>query len=170
MRHALVFVLALLAFSGCGYERHMKRLSDVEFDHYYALRPYMDEESRKTYLKLKTEEERNQFLKDKGLWDRFYKYDQETRDSIVAGDVQVGWTKDKVLMAWGRPYDKQKLAGREAQRSERLVYRFEKHEDGSILVWEANSKTEYKAVELFQRDVLLDDDVVAQISQRDRWE
>jgi len=170
MRTALVFTLAALTLAGCGYERHMKRLSDAEFDHYYALRPYMNEDSRKTYLKLKTEEERNAFLQEKGLWDLFYKYDAETRDSIVAGDVQVGWTKDKVLMAWGRPYDKQKLTGRQAQRSERLVYRFEKHEDGTILVWEANSKTEYKAIQLFQRDVLMDDDVVVEITQRDRWQ
>ena len=170
MRYALVFVLASLVLTGCGTDRFMKRLSDAEFDHYYALRPFMNEDNRDAYLKLKTEEERNQFLQDKGLWDRFYQYDQETRDAIVAGDVQVGWTKDMVLMAWGRPYDKQKLTGRPAQRSERLVYRFEGHEDGSILVWEANSKTEYKAVKLFQRDVILDDDVVMEINQQNRWQ
>ena len=92
------------------------------------------------------------------------------RDAIVAGDVAVGWTKDKVLMAWGAPYDKQKLVGREAVRSERLVYRFEVHEGGSMVVWESNSKTEYKAIRLVQRDLLLEDDVVVEIVKRDRWE
>lgn len=170
LRTTLLFGLGLtLLASGCT-GKQMKRLSDAEFDHFYALRPYMGEDSRKEFLKLKTEDERNAYLKEAGLWDRFYKYDQTIRDEIVAGDVQAGWTKDKVLMAWGAPHDKQKLTGRPATRSERLVYRFEKHEDGTVLVWEPNSKTEYKAVKLFQKDVILDDDVVAEIRQRDRWE
>jgi hypothetical protein len=163
---SLILLVALS--TGCT-GRQMKRLSDTEFDHFYALRPYMDEDARKAYLKLKTEEERNQFLKDKGLWDRFYQYDADQRDEIVAGAVQVGWTKDMVLMSWGAPYDKRKLAGRQATRSEALVYRFEQHEDGALIVWEPNSKTEYKAVRLFRREVILDDDVVAEIVEKDNW-
>ncbi|MCB9746145.1 MAG: hypothetical protein H6740_26450 [Alphaproteobacteria bacterium] len=120
----------------------------------------MDETQRKTYLKLKTEEERNAYLKELGIWDYFYKYDEDLRDQIVAGDVQVGWTKDQLYMAWGAPHDRAKLVGRDAVRSERLIYRFEGHADGSILVWEPNSKTEYKATRLFRREVILDDDVV----------
>ena len=170
LRNTILLGLGVMLFaSGCT-GKQMKRLSDAEFDHFYALRPYMDEDSKKEFLKLKTEEERNQYLKDANLWDRFYQYDQATRDEIVAGGVEVGWTKDKVLMAWGAPYDKQKLTGRPATRSERLVYRFEKHADGTIIVWESNSKTEYKATKLFQKDVILDDDVVQEINQRDRWE
>lgn len=169
----VLLVTALLGTAtlatGC-WEKRVKHLSAVEFDHYYALRPFMNEGQKKTYLKLKTEEERNAYLKELGLWDRFYKYDPDVRDQIVAGDVQVGWTKDMVLMAWGAPFDKQKLVGREATRSERLVYRFEVHEGGTLIVWEPNSKTEYKATRLIQRDLLLDDDVVTEIVQRDRWE
>lgn len=163
---SLILLVALS--TGCT-GRQMKRLSDAEFDHFYALRPYMDDDARKEYLKLKTEEERNQYLKDQGLWDRFYQYDADQRDEIVAGAVQVGWTKDMVLMSWGAPYDKRKLAGRKATRSEALVYRFEQHEDGALIVWEPNSKTEYKAVRLFRREVILDDDVVAEIVEKDNW-
>ncbi|MCB9746612.1 MAG: hypothetical protein H6740_28815 [Alphaproteobacteria bacterium] len=160
---------ALVSASGCSWEKKVKNLSDTEFDHYYALRPFMDETQRKTYLKLKTEEERNAYLKELGIWDYFYKYDEDLRDQIVAGDVQVGWTKDQLYMAWGAPHDRAKLVGRDAVRSERLIYRFEGHADGSILVWEPNSKTEYKATRLFRREVILDDDVVAEIREESGW-
>lgn len=169
MRSLPVLLLLTSLTAGC-WQNKVKNLSATEFDHYYALRPFMDEDQRKTYLKYKTEEERNAYLQELGLWDRFYKYGPEDRDAIVAGDVQVGWTKDMVLMAWGAPYDKQKLVGREATRSERLVYRFEVQEGGVMVVWEPNSKTEYKAERLVQRDVMLEDDVVVEIVKRNRWE
>jgi hypothetical protein len=47
-------VLMLAVLAGC-WEKKVKNLSNVEFDHYYALRVYMEDEQRKTYLKMKTE-------------------------------------------------------------------------------------------------------------------
>jgi hypothetical protein len=87
----------------------------------------------------------------------------------VEGAVQVGWTKDMVVMAWGAPYDRRALAGRPAPRSELYVYKFEKQEDGTVLVYVPNSKTEYKAVERFVREVYLDSDVVAEIIEKKGW-
>lgn len=45
----------------------IKKLSETEADHYQALRVWMDKDDKKAYFKLKTEEERNQWLKDAGL-------------------------------------------------------------------------------------------------------
>lgn len=162
-----LFILLLLG--GCSWESRVNRLSETEFQHYYALRPFMTEEKRKAYLTLKTEEERNAYLKQVGLWDMFYKYDDHIRQLIVEGGVQNGWTKDMVLMAWGAPYDKRALAGRPAPKSELLVYRFEGHEDGTVLVWVEGSKTEYKAVRRFLREVYLDNDMVTEIIEKDGW-
>ncbi|MFT4978716.1 MAG: hypothetical protein ACI8S6_004626 [Myxococcota bacterium] len=159
-----LLLVAMLSM-GCNYTRHIKNLSNTEFDHYYALRVFMSEEQKKTFLKLKTEEERNAFLESAGLWDKFYSYDDDERQEIIAGDVQVGWTKDKLYMAWGAPYDRARLVGRQATRSERLTYRFEEQEDGVILLWEEGSKTAYKAARLFVRELILDDDVVREINE-----
>lgn len=159
-----MLLVAMLSM-GCSYTRHIKNLSNVEFDHYYALRVYMSEDQKKVYLKLKTEEERNAYLQEAGLWDRFYSYSDPEREEIIAGDVVVGWTKDKLYMAWGAPYDRARLVGRSAVRSERLVYRFEQHEDGRILLWEDGSKTAYKAARLFTRELIIDDDVVREINE-----
>lgn len=179
---SLVFALSLavaapvltLGTSGCSYTKRVKFLSDVEFDHYYAMRVYLDEDQRKAYLKLKTEEERNAYLKGvmlpglppKSLWDTFYQYSAAERQDIVDGSVVEGWTVDKLLMAWGRPMKSRKLAGRKAERSLVFVYRFEKHSDGTVMVWQPGSKTEYKADYLFKREVILDDDVIAEITDR----
>ena len=152
---------------GCGYERHQKRLDNQEFDHWYALRVYMSEDQKKAYLKLKTKDERNNYLKKNGFWDYFYKYDEETREAIVSGEVEIGWTRDMLEMAWGAPYDRQRAVGRSAERSEKFIYRFEQQPDGRVLLWESNSKTQYKAVRLFVREVIIDDNVVAKISEKD---
>jgi hypothetical protein len=163
--HTLLLALTLSLSAQAGWQNKVKKLSDVEFDHYYALRAYMNEDQKKAYLKLKTEEERNAFLQEAGLWDRYYKYDEATRALIIAGKVELGWTKDMLEMAWGVPFDKRKLAGRNAQRSELWVYRFEQQKDG-VLVWEPGSKTQYQATRLFERDVTLDDDKVVSIEER----
>ncbi len=171
MKRAVSILLIALAFTGgCSWERKVKNLSDAEFDHYYALRDYMSEDQKKTYLKYKTEEERNAYLQELGLWDLFYQYDEATRDQIIAGDVQLGWTKDMLIMSWGAPYDKQKVAGRAAPRSDRYVYRFEGHSDGNVYLWTEDSKTLYKADRLFRREVIMDMDVIAEITEKEGWE
>ena len=163
---ALILSLVL----ACSYERYQKRLDSDEFNHWYALRVYMEEDQKKTYLKKKTRSERDQYLKDIGMWDRFYKYDDGDREKIISGEVKNGWTRDMLYMAWGAPYDRMRALGREATRSEKLIYRFEQQKDGAVLLWEPNSKTAYKAVRLFVKEVILDDNVVAEITEKnDSW-
>lgn len=171
------FVVLALALTACSWQQRVKFLSDEEFKAYYALKPFMAEEMQKTYLKLKSEEERNTYLKDQTLqripaitlYDLFYQYPENIRQSIVDGAVQEGWTKDMVLMAWGAPFDKKKLVGRPAPRSEMLIYKFEKQADGTVMVFVPDSKTEYKAVERFRREVILDADVVSEIVEKAGW-
>jgi hypothetical protein len=167
-------LFALILMSACSYTRLVKNLSDTEFDHYYAMRSYMNEEQRAEYLKLKTQEERDQYLKDfmlpglppVSLWDTYYKYDARIREKILAGEVQKGWTVDMLMMSWGPPMKSRKLPGRQAERSLLYIYKFEKHPDGSVLVWQPDSKTEYKAERVFLREVILDDDVIAEIHDK----
>jgi hypothetical protein len=162
-RWLLVVVLAL---SACSWEGKVKRLSSTEFTHYYALKPFMSDEERKAYLTLKTPEARDAWLKSNGCrdrlgkkecyWERFYRFDEGMRGKIVNGEVAESWTKEQVYMAWGAPFDSKSVAGRASPRSERLIYKFEKHEDGSVLVYEPGSETAYKAEGFFRREVIFD--------------
>ena len=101
------------------------------------------------------------------LWDMYYDYEDHIREKIYAGEVQKGWTNEMLLMSWGKPLKQRKLAGRQATRSWAYIYRFEQHEDGSVLVWEPGSKTEYKAVKTFDREVILDDDIITEIRKNE---
>lgn len=161
------WILLCLTLAACGYKGKVKNLSDAEFDHYYALRVYMEEEQIKTYLKKETPEERDAYLKELGLWDRFYKYPDFIRQEIVRGEVREGWTVDQVMMSWGHPYETRRLTGRPAERSELWVFRFEEGEDGAVRVWAPGSKTYYKATRLFVREITLDDDKVTAIAEKE---
>ena len=168
--------LSFVLMTGCGYKHLVKRLEPNEADHYEALRVFMPEEQRKEYLKLKTTTERDSYLKLKGLWDKFYNVDEERRKQILLRDVKVGWNKEELLMAWGLPIKKQIEPQSRRARSERWIYKFEMHtdkKDGSkyVLLWEENSKTEYKSDRVFIREVVIEDygrpeltdDIIAQI-------
>lgn len=159
----LLGLLVLLMGSKLG------RLSDAELDHWRALRVFMDDAEQKAWLKNKTEEERNAWLKEHELWDRFYSHDAGVRDQIVAGDVRLGWSRDMVYMAWGAPFQKMRLTGRPAARSEKLIYRFEVDKDGfaSPLV---GKKIDHKAVDRYQVELVLDDDVLAEMVEKEDWE
>ena len=162
-------LILVLGISGCG-GSILKRLNPSEKDHYVALQVWMSDDDKKDYKRLKTEEERNQFLKDKGFWNRFYEYEPALRDKIVAGEVTTGWSQDMVYMAWGAPHQKRVMPGRRASRSVMLVYRFEVDQDGRTMVWVPNSKATYKAISKFQLEVVCDDLTVTEIRKKDRWE
>lgn len=168
MRRLRPLLLTLLLVTSVA-NKKLDRLSDTERDHYHALKVWMTEKEIKDWLKLKTEDERNQWLKDKGYWVRFYQYDERLRQAILDGLVAVGWTQDMVLMSWGPPHERRRNTGRQAQRSETLVYRFEVTPEGEVLVWEPDSKTAYLAVDKYRYEVVVDDGVVAELNRKDGW-
>jgi hypothetical protein len=74
-----------------------------------------------------------------------------------------------VLMSWGQPHDKKRLTGRPATRSELFVYKMEVDSEGYVTVWEPNSNTASRAVELFKWEVYIDDNVVTEMLKKDGW-
>jgi hypothetical protein len=162
------WLLVASVLVGCGGK--LKRLSDSERAHYYALRVYMDHKEEKQFLKGKTEEERSAWLQERGLWDRFYEHDEAVRDLIVAGEVGEGWTEEMVLMSWGAPFQRRRMTGRPAERSEVFVYRFEIDKEGIVRVWDPKSKTAYKMVSRYQVELFVDDGEVTEMRRKDRWE
>ncbi|MEZ4239422.1 MAG: hypothetical protein R3F59_25350 [Myxococcota bacterium] len=167
-RHRLVGA-ALIAVALMTGGSKLSRLSDAEYAHYRALRVFMDDGQRKDYLKLKDPTERDQFLKDAGLWDKFYGLTDEQRQRVVDADVDLGFTRDMVYMAWGVPFERQRLTGREAQRSELFVYRFEIAKDGSAATV-VGKHVDYKAVGQHQVELVVDDDIVTERKEKDHWE
>ena len=73
------------------------------------------------------------YIQECSLWDRFYKYSEEERESIIAGEVKTGWTRD-MLYGLGAPYDRMRALGRDATRSEKLIYRLSNKQMGRFVV------------------------------------
>ncbi len=168
MRRTTIALLIATLFFSVGVS--LKKLEQYEQDHYAALRVWMTPDQDKAFFKLKTREERDAYLKDQELWDKFYKYPEDIRAKILVGDVVTGWTQDMVYMSWGNPYKKKRLTGRPSARSELFIYRFEVTPDGSVMPWVPGSKATYKAVSKFQLDLYVDDMTVSEIKQKDKWE
>ena len=168
MRHWILFISLLLLTGGMTAKE--KRLTPREKQHYEALKVWMEPDEVKAYLKNKTPEARDQWLKDQKFWDRFYRYDKSMREAILAREVSVGWPYDAVYMALGRPHVRKRLAGRQASRSELLVYRIEVSKDGYHEVWTPKSKTTYKAIRKYRMEYIVDDGVVAKVSEVPGWQ
>jgi hypothetical protein len=161
---AMFLVSALSLLTAAKYDK----LEPREQTHLRALEVFMEKDQIKAFYKLKTPAERDAWLKEAGLWDRFYQYDEAARAEIVAGEVRVGFGIDQLFMAWGAPYAKNRLTGRPAQRSERLVYRFEVDDEG--FATPLGRKKDYKAVDRFQMEVVVDDNIVTEIDKKSDWE
>lgn len=161
---ALVLLVASMSLGG-----KLDRLSDAEYAHYRALRIFMEEKDRKAWLRLKTPEARDQALKDMGLWDKFYSLTEEQRKKVVNGEVEVGFSRDMLYMAWGAPFQKRRLTGRDAARSELLVYRFQIDKKG-IATPVVGERLDYQAVGQHQTDVYVDDNIVTSMVEKDSWE
>jgi hypothetical protein len=165
-RATTAVLLGLLVLGGGS---KLDRLTPAEQDHFAGLRVWMDKKQQKDFLKGKTEEERNQWLEDRGLWERWYKFDDGMREAILGGEVTKGWPYDAVYMSWGKPHERKKMVGRSASRSELLTYRFEVMADGAVLVWAPDSKSTYKAVDKYTMYVYIDDDKVGDLERKKGW-
>ena len=165
MRRPLMLA-ALLAFLVAG---KLDKMSGEERAHWRALRVFVEKKDQKKWLKLKTQEQRDAWLQERDLWDRFYEHEPFVREQIVAGDVKLGWDREMLYMAWGAPSQRLKLTGRAAARSERLIYRFEVDGEGFASVL-TDGKPDYKAVDRYQVNVILDDNVITDMMRLEDWE
>jgi hypothetical protein len=167
MRFATLLAAALL-FASPAVAGKFEKLEPAEQMHFRALEVFMDKGEIKQFFKLKEKSERDAYLQELGLWDRFYRYDAEQQKMVVNAEVRLGFTRDQLYMAWAAPFSKQRLTGRPAERSERLVYRFEVDKDGYATPLGRNKN--YKAVDRYQVEVIIDDDVVTEMKEKDTWD
>lgn len=165
MRRPLLLA-SLIVFLVAG---KLDKMSGEERAHWRALRVFVETKDQKRWLRLKTKEQRDAWLQERDLWDRFYEHNEEVRQQIVAGDVRLGWNRHMLYMAWGAPSERFKLTGRPASRSERLIYRFEVDKEGYASPL-TGTNPDYKAVDRYQINVILDDDVVADLMRLEDWD
>lgn len=88
--------LLLLSLSACA---SVERLPTLDRQFYYNLESDSDKDA---FLHLK-ESERQGFLEQKGLWQKWTELSAGERDSVKTKDVQVGHKEFAAHMAWGPP-------------------------------------------------------------------
>ena len=92
--------LGLLLASACA--TNPDHLPGLERSFYYNLDSEADQEA---YLKLRKEDDRIDFLKQKGLWDKWKGLTEEERAAAKENRVEIGFHEFAVHMAWGPPAD-----------------------------------------------------------------
>jgi hypothetical protein len=75
------------------------RLPTPARNFYYVIE---DEGAQLDYLKLE-ESERQGFLEQLGLWQKWIELSNEEREAVSAGDIKVGFKEFTAHMAWGLP-------------------------------------------------------------------
>lgn len=127
----LTIAVATPAFAG---KANVKKLSkkwpkeDVAWARSFDV--WMSDEELDVFVKLKTTEERKQFLTQAGYWKMWEDIDDEMLPNVIEGKVVEGMTRDEVLMCWDKPEKIRKDFTREAYVNE-LHYKFEYDRKGN---------------------------------------
>ena len=144
-------------------ERKIKRWPDEDKEKVRALDVWMTDEEMGIFLKLKTSEERNEFLTETGYMKRWKELLEDKEkgdvvDAIKKGEVIKGMTKDQVFMAWDKPMKIRDEFKREAYVKV-LWYEFEIDRKGREFLVRPDSETAYRN-EIITRHVYLFNDKV----------
>jgi hypothetical protein len=93
----------LLCTVAAGCSHNPERLPELDRRFYYNLPSPEDQEA---FLRVK-ERERQDFLEDRGLWQKWASLPEAERKAAGAGNVEVGFHEFAIFMAWGPPADTQ---------------------------------------------------------------
>jgi hypothetical protein len=98
---ALRFASASAFALACGCANNPERLPELDRRFYYNLET---PEEQKAFLDL-DDDDRQTFLDDHGLWDKWTSLPDAQRKRALAGDVALGDAEFAAFMAWGPPAD-----------------------------------------------------------------
>ena len=132
-----------LAFAGTFNLKKIKRWPDADKSWAIAMDAWMTAEELDIFVKLKTTEERQSFLKDAGYWRIWKEVRDDYRDAVIAQNVVKGMNKNEVFMAWDKPKKIRKDFRRDAY-VDVLNYEFERDRKGREFVLRPDSQTAYK--------------------------
>ncbi len=156
------FLLPAPADAALVNERKIKRWPDEDKQLVRALDVWMTDEEMGIFIKLKTTDERVEFLTETGYMKRWKALEEEKDptifNAIKKGEVIEGMTKDQVFMCWDKPMKIRDEFKREAYVKV-LWYEFEIDRKGREFLVRPDSETAYKN-EIITRHVYLYNDQV----------
>jgi hypothetical protein len=94
----------LLVMAGCTYEAAVRSLPVAERSEFWAYRKLMTPGQVRKYLARTTPAERQAYLRDIGLTQRFEALDEYDRHAVLAGQIKPGVSAEALYFIWGEPY------------------------------------------------------------------
>jgi hypothetical protein len=94
----------LLVIAGCTYEAAVRSLPVAERSEFRAYRKMMTPGQVQTYLAKTTPTERQAYLRDIGLAQRFEALDEHDRNAVLAGQIRLDVSAEALCFIWGEPY------------------------------------------------------------------
>ena len=155
---ACIFGSAALASAATVNLRKLKRWPAEDQAWARALDSWMSQDEANIFVKLKTTDERKDFLHETGYWRIWDEIEEEMLPHVIAGEVVKGMTKDEVFMTWDKPKKIRKDFRRNAY-VDVFNYEFERDRKGKEFVLRPDSQTSYKN-EVFTRFVYMHNGLV----------
>ena len=139
----LIIALVTPAMAGQVHPRKIKKWPEVDRAWARSFDAWMTDEELGIFLKLKTTDQRKDFLTEAGYWKLWKKIEDEMLPNVIAGDVVNGMTKDEVFMCWDKPKKIRKDFRKNAY-VDVLNYEFEIDRKGREFLLRQDSQTAYK--------------------------
>ncbi|ETX03218.1 MAG: hypothetical protein ETSY1_00675 [Candidatus Entotheonella factor] len=108
----LAAVVLFAALTGCAYHQAVNKLSPQEQSTFRAYQKVINGSQARTYLSKPTPVERQAYLQDIGVVQRFEALDQQDQDAILKGYIRKGMHADALNFLWGRPQRKEGNTGK----------------------------------------------------------
>ena len=94
----------LLVMAGCTYEAAVRSLPVAERVEFRAYRKAMTPGQVRRYLARTTTAERQAYLREIGLIQRFEALDTSDQSAVLAGQIKPGVSAEALYFIWGEPY------------------------------------------------------------------
>jgi hypothetical protein len=163
---AIFLITSSLAFAGTLNLKKIKRWPDQDKVWAIAMDAWMTSEEIDIFIKIKTTEERQSFLKKVGYWRLWEEVRDEYRESVTEQQVIKGMNKNEVFMAWDKPKKIRKDFRRDAY-VDVLNYTFERDKKGREFVMRPDSQTAYKNENFIRFVYMFNGEVFAIVDEGD---
>jgi hypothetical protein len=139
----LVLALSSPALAGQVNMKKIKKWPALDQAWARSFDAWMSKEELAVFIKLKSTDERKDFLEKAGYWKIWDRIEDEMLPYVLKGEVIKGMTKDEVFMCWDKPEKIRKDFRRDAY-VDVMNYRFEIDRKGREFLSPPDSKTAYK--------------------------
>jgi len=139
----LVLALGSPAIAGQVNMKKIKKWPELDQAWARSMDAWMSDEELTIFTRLKSTDERKDFLERAGYWKIWDKIEDEMLPYVIKGEVIKGMTKDEVFMCWDKPEKIRKDFRRDAY-VDVMNYKFEIDRKGREFLSPKDSKTAYK--------------------------